>query len=78
MTRHWKLGQRNCVGSGEPKADRHFILGSEPCLLAMFELSLKEERKKGSIKGECVCGGCVGVGGRGGRQTILWAFFVFC
>ena len=46
VTSHWKLGQRNCVGSGEPKADRHFILGSEPCLLAMFELSLKEERKK--------------------------------
>ena len=42
------MGQRNCVGSGEPKADQHFILGSEPCLLAMFELSLKEERKKES------------------------------
>ena len=46
MTRCWRLGQRNSVGSGEPKADQHFILWSEPCLLAMFELSLKEERKK--------------------------------
>lgn len=46
VTRRWRLGQRNCVGSGEPKADQHFILGSEPYLLAMFELSLKEERKK--------------------------------
>lgn len=46
LTGRWRLGQRNCVGSGEPKADQHFILGSEHCLLAMFELSLKEERKK--------------------------------
>ena len=46
MTRCWRLGQRNCVGSGEPEVDQHVILWSEPCLLAMFELSLKEERKK--------------------------------
>lgn len=29
VTRHWGLSQRNCVGSAEPKADRHFTLGSE-------------------------------------------------
>lgn len=46
MTRHWGLGQRNCTGNGEPRVDRHFILGSEPCLMAIFELSFKEERKK--------------------------------
>ena len=29
VTRHWELGQRNCVGSGGPKADRHFTLESD-------------------------------------------------
>lgn len=29
VTRHWQQGQRNCVGSAEPKAFRHFTLGSD-------------------------------------------------
>lgn len=29
VTRHWERGQRNCVGSAEPKADQHFTLGSD-------------------------------------------------